>query len=33
MNYIVTEVYVVPDILGMVGTVELLNFPSTFSLN
>ena len=33
MNYIVNEAYVFPDILGMVGTVELPNFPSTFSLN
>jgi hypothetical protein len=33
MYYIVNEAYVFPDILGMVGTVELPNFPSIFSLN
>ena len=33
MNYIETEAYVVPDILGVGGTVELPNFPFTFSLN
>jgi len=33
MNCIVTEACVVPDILGVGGTVELSYFPSTFSLN
>jgi hypothetical protein len=38
INYIVTDfyqrktVYIVPDILGVDGTVELSNFPSTCGL-